>query len=128
MPLLFATFVAIGASLLAPAASAAPVRAVSVRSSFPVRVLNQRRIQLRDAACPRCTAQRQRLLALAASGIGVGFTMQRPGSTMSLTDLVNMVAGPMRSAVDAVEGPNEYDHAGDPNWVANLRAYQQQLY
>ena len=260
MPLLLVTFVAIGASLLAPTASAAPV---SVRSSFPVRVLNQRRIQfldagstllrarlvthgyrriqrfevqapvalvrigrhalrgkdgrwmrahtvrlatqappqqslppamprpaipapaipaprppivsslplmapssassfldsvgvnvhmsyvdtsyndwqqvrdklvelgvhhVRDAACPGCTAQRQRLLALAASGIGVDFTMQRPGSTMSLTDLVNMVAGPMRSAVDAVEGPNEYDHAGDPNWVANLRAYQQQLY
>ena len=260
MPLLLVTFVAIGASLLAPTASAAPV---SVRSSFPVRVLNQRRIQfldagstllrarlvthgyrriqrfevqapvalvrigrhalrgkdgrwmrahtvrlatqappqqslppamprpaipapaipaprppivsslplmapssassfldsvgvnvhmsyvdtsyndwqqvrdklvelgvhhVRDAACPGCTAQRQRLLALAASGIGVDFTMQRPGSTMSLTDLVNMVAGPMRSAVDAVEGPNEYDHSGDPDWVANLRAYQQQLY
>src|SRR2546421_2616315 len=49
MPPLFVPFVAIGASLLAPAASAAPVRAVSVRSSFPVRVLNQRRIQFLDA-------------------------------------------------------------------------------
>jgi hypothetical protein len=34
----------------------------------------------------------------------------------------------MRSAVDAVEGPNEYDTSGDANWAANLRSYQQQLY
>jgi hypothetical protein len=83
---------------------------------------------VRDAACPGCTTQRQRLLALAASGIGTDFTMQQPGNSASLPDLVNMVAGPMRSAVDAVEGPNEYDRSGDANWVNDLRGYQQQLY
>jgi hypothetical protein len=83
---------------------------------------------VRDAACPGCTTQRQRLLALAASGIGVDFMMQQPGSSDSLQDLVNMVAGPMRPAVDAVEGPNEYDRSGDANWVTDLRDYQQELY
>lgn len=83
---------------------------------------------VRDAACPGCTTQRNRLLALAAAGIHVDFTMQQPGNSASLQDLVNMVAGPMRSAVDAVEGPNEYDRSGNPTWVTDLRAYQQQLY
>jgi hypothetical protein len=58
----------------------------------------------------------------------VDFTMRQPGNSASLEDLVNMVAGPMRSAVDAVEGPNEYDRSGDSDWVTNLRAYQEQLY
>ncbi len=84
---------------------------------------------VRDAGCVGCTAQRQRLLSLAASGIGVDFMMGRPGGTTgSLPDLVSMLSGPMRSAVDAVEGPNEYDQSGDPDWATNLRAYQQQLY
>jgi hypothetical protein len=83
---------------------------------------------VRDAACPGCTTQRQRLLALAASGITVDFMMQQPGNSASLQDLVNMVAGPMRSAVDSVEGPNEYDRSGNPTWVTDLRAYQEQLY
>ncbi|HEY1595646.1 MAG TPA: hypothetical protein VGF74_09645 [Thermoleophilaceae bacterium] len=84
---------------------------------------------VRDAACVGCTAQRQRLLALAAGGIGVDFMMGSPGGTTgSLPDLVSMIAGPMRSAVDAVEGPNEFDQSGDASWAADLRSYQQQLY
>jgi hypothetical protein len=84
---------------------------------------------VRDAACVGCTAQRQRLLSLASSGIGVDFMMGKPGGTTgSLPDLVSMLSGPMRSAVDTVEGPNEYDTSGDSNWAANLRDYQQQLY
>jgi hypothetical protein len=84
---------------------------------------------VRDAACVGCTAQRQRLQSLAASGIGVDYMMGAPGGTTgSLPDLVNMLAGPMRSTVDAVEGPNEYDQSGDANWIMNLRSYQQQLY
>ncbi len=31
-------------------------------------------------------------------------------------------------AVDTIEGPNEYDVAGDPNWIATLGAYTQALY
>jgi hypothetical protein len=39
-----------------------------------------------------------------------------------------MVAGPMRSTVDAVEGPNEYDRGGPRSWVKRLRRYQHRLY
>jgi hypothetical protein len=31
-------------------------------------------------------------------------------------------------AIDTIEGPNEYDLSGDPNWVANLSAYAGLLY
>jgi hypothetical protein len=59
----------------------------------------------------------------------VDFMMGAPGGTTgSLPDLVSMLSGPMHSAVDAVEGPNEYDTSGDANWIANLGAYQQQLH
>jgi hypothetical protein len=83
---------------------------------------------VRDGACVGCTPQRQRLLALAAAGIGVDFTMRQPGSPDTLAALVDLLAGPMRPAVDAIEGPNEYDHSGDPTWAASLKTYQQQLY
>ncbi len=41
------------------------------------------------------------------------------------------VAGANRTltqAIEAIEGPNEYDNSPDPNWIANLRAYQLALY
>ena len=83
---------------------------------------------VRDGACVGCTPQRSRLLALASAGIGVDFIMRQPGSPDSAADLVNLLAGPMRPAVDTIEGPNEYDHSGDPSWAPNLLAYQQQIY
>jgi hypothetical protein len=81
---------------------------------------------VRDGACAGCTEQRQRLLALHAAGIGVDYIMGRPGD--SLGPLVNMLAGPMRSTVDAVEGPNEYDQSGAHSWAKRLRRYQRRLY
>jgi hypothetical protein len=128
--------------LVAPASASAFVDSVGVNvhmSYFDTAYNNWQQVRdklvalgvhhVRDAACVGCTAQRQRLLSLAASGIGVDFMMGRPGGTTgSLPDLVSMLSGPMRSAVDAVEGPNEYDQSGDAGWVTNLRAYQQQLY
>lgn len=37
---------------------------------------------------------------------------------------------PVRSILEATEGPNEYDYESqkDPNWANNLRSYQSQLY
>ncbi|HEY9763932.1 MAG TPA: hypothetical protein V6D07_15475 [Trichocoleus sp.] len=37
---------------------------------------------------------------------------------------------PVRSLLEATEGPNEYDYQSqkDPNWASNLRSYQSQLY
>jgi hypothetical protein len=83
---------------------------------------------VRDGACVGCTAQRQRLLALASAGIGVDFIMRQPGSPDSVASLVDMLAGPMRPAVDAIEGPNEYDTSGGSGWAASLRDYQTQIY
>jgi hypothetical protein len=81
---------------------------------------------VRDGACPGCLVQRRRLQALAAAGIRVDYIMGHPGD--SLTQMVRMLAGPMRSTVDAVEGPNEYDASGDRRWRSHLRGYQRRLY
>ncbi len=34
----------------------------------------------------------------------------------------------MPNAVEAVEGPNEYDLTGDSDWIAHLRAFQKTMY
>jgi hypothetical protein len=83
---------------------------------------------VRDGAWVRSTTQRQVLLNLAAAGIKTNFLMAGPGDAESLASKVDLVAGPMRPAVASIEGPNEYDFSGDPNWVADLRSYQQELY
>jgi hypothetical protein len=83
---------------------------------------------VRDSACAGCVDQRQALLNLAAAGIKTDFGVPPPGSQESLTSEIQMLSGAMRTAVDSIEGPNEYDNAGITNWVANLRPYQQELY
>ncbi|HEY1595649.1 MAG TPA: hypothetical protein VGF74_09660 [Thermoleophilaceae bacterium] len=83
---------------------------------------------VRDGACPGCTQQRARLLALAAAGIKTDYIMGQPGGDTSLRRLVSMVSGPMRSTVDALEGPNEFDRTGGYAWARRLRAYQRRLY
>lgn len=82
---------------------------------------------VRDGACVGCKVQRQRLLALGQAGIRVDYTMRQPGSPDSLPSLVELLAGPMRSTVDSIEGPNEYDRSGDPRWAPHLRSYQRRL-
>jgi hypothetical protein len=82
---------------------------------------------VRDGACVGCKEQRERLLALGQAGIGVDYVMRQPGSPDSLPSLVDLLAGPMRSTVDSIEGPNEYDRSGDPHWAPHLRSYQRRL-
>lgn len=82
---------------------------------------------IRDVACVGCFEQQRRLLALGRSGVKVDFVMREPGSVDSLADLVKLVAGPLRTVVGSVEGPNEYDRSG-PGWAVRLRVYQQELY
>jgi hypothetical protein len=83
---------------------------------------------VRDGACVGCREQRKRLLALGAAGIGVDYIMREPGSPDTVASLVDLLAGPMRSTVDSIEGPNEYDHSQDKQWASHLRSYQRQLY
>ena len=42
--------------------------------------------------------------------------------------MISIVKSDLGGAVDAVEGPNEFDMRGRPNWAAELREYQQRLY
>jgi hypothetical protein len=84
---------------------------------------------VRDGACAGCTWLFSRYLALGALGIKATMIIGSPKNiTGSLADNLASIRNSLRPAVDAVEGPNEYDAAGDPDWVANLRAYQQDLY
>ena len=83
---------------------------------------------VRDGACPGCKEQRDRLLALAAAGIRTDYIMGQPGGDTSLKKMVEMVAGPMRSTVDSVEGPNEFDRGSPHAWARRLRSYQHHLY
>jgi hypothetical protein len=66
----------------------------------------------------------QHVLALAANGIHA-----------SLITNLNQTAGQIRSAIatfspaiEAVEGPNEPDIIGDPNWVSDTRTFQSMLW
>jgi hypothetical protein len=133
-----------------PAASAAPQmprRATSFLDSVAVNVhmsyfdtayRHWRRVRakllelgvrhVRDGACPGCVEQRERLQALADAGIYTDYIMGRPGDSPSIGKLVEMLAGPMRSTVDAVEGPNEFDRGSPHAWVRRLRHYQHRLY
>jgi len=77
---------------------------------------------VRDGACPGCKEQRERLLALAAAGIRTDYIMGQPGGDTSLRKMVDMVAGPMRSTVDSVEGPNEYDRSGARSWARDRKS------
>ena len=79
---------------------------------------------VRDSAVPGqdniCQEDRQ----LAASGIHVEVIASL---SQSMSDIASWLAC-VGSAAEAVEGPNEYDLSGDPNWPATLTAYQQTLY
>ncbi len=83
---------------------------------------------LRDDLSLDRADQYARLEALAGAGIGSTLIMGRPGGgTEGLDGLLGVAAG--LDGVEALEGPNEYSTmGGDPDWVANLRAYQQRLY
>jgi hypothetical protein len=65
------------------------------------------------------------------AGIGVKSTLILGDPTKGLSKLEEMVSTVktnLGGAVDAVEGPNEFDTRGGPNWATELREYQQRLY
>src|SRR5256885_16881592 len=41
---------------------------------------------------------------------------------------LDVVRDRLRGSVDMITGPNETDISGDPNWVADTRAHQAELY
>jgi hypothetical protein len=73
--------------------------------------------------------QYRSLNELASAGIRSNLIMGDPGNgEAGLDELVATVREQLPSAVDAVEGPNEYSTRGGPNWRSDLIAYQQRLY
>ncbi|WP_432573418.1 malectin domain-containing carbohydrate-binding protein [Kineococcus sp. SYSU DK005] len=46
----------------------------------------------------------------------------------TLDQLMPVLKTKLAGSVTSIEGPNEYDLSGDPNWANNLRTYQQRLY
>jgi hypothetical protein len=85
--------------------------------------------QVRDGACAACRAEVSRLEALGRSGVHATLIAGNPrNSTGTLGANLALVRTRLRGVVTALEGPNEYDRSGDPNWVAALRAYQGSLY
>lgn len=83
---------------------------------------------VRDGLEPDRPDQREYLLGLARRRIRTTFIMGSPRDEV----LSRLDDGGVRDFVArtsaALEGPNEYDVAGDPDWVGNLRTYQQRLY
>jgi hypothetical protein len=84
---------------------------------------------IRDGACGTCLAHVDHLRALAADGIRSQLILGSPRDGEAWLDTqVRVLRGRLATAAGAVEGPNEYDVAGDPAWVANLRRWQQAIW
>jgi hypothetical protein len=81
-----------------------------------------------DGLCHNCPAHLQRLEALGAAGIKVtlGVGNQTEGALRDAR--LAVVRDRLLGAVEAIAGPNEVDYGGDPDWIANTRAYQAELY
>jgi hypothetical protein len=86
---------------------------------------------IRDGLSPGRHAVYRAWRALASHGIRVdliaGDPLRRFG-TGPLEDQLAIVKRELPGAVASLEGPNEYDIQGDPNWVSTLRDYQRRLY
>lgn len=98
--------------------------------NFP-RVLSSLRTlgvrHIRDGLVPNRPDQYEHLNQLHLAGIRSTLIMGAPNLTR-LPALVDTLKRDLSQAVDAVEGPNEYDVSDDPDWDNALRRYQRQLY
>jgi hypothetical protein len=73
--------------------------------------------------------QYQGLRDLAGIGIRSTLILGDPDEGIAkLEELVSTVKTELGGAVDAVEGPNEFDQRGGSDWLPRLRDYQQRLF
>jgi len=73
--------------------------------------------------------QYRRLRELAATGIKADLILGDPRNGISTLDhMLSVVKTELTGALDAVEGPNEFNAQGVANWAPMLREYQQHLY
>lgn len=74
--------------------------------------------------------QYRALNLLAADGIRAQLILGDPAGRFGTGTLEQQLATlerELRGAASAVEGPNEYDRSGDPDWVRRVRVYQARL-
>jgi hypothetical protein len=84
---------------------------------------------VRDGACAGCRWLFPRYLELGRLGIRFTMIIGSPKNiTGTLAANLASIRDRLRPAVEAVEGANEYDGSGDPQWVPALRAYQAELH
>jgi hypothetical protein len=85
---------------------------------------------VRDVLYTNAPREYAALNTLGANGIKVNVVMGRPDNAGGTPQqLVDLVAGTVRPAVESVEGANEWDLQRDPgNWAVNLRNHQTQIY
>lgn len=84
---------------------------------------------IREGLEPNRPDQYEELNSLASAGIKSTLILGNPeDGTTGLEELVSTLRDNVRGAVDAVEGPNEFDTQGGPDWAAQLSDYQRQLY
>lgn len=80
---------------------------------------------IRDGAVINNNGYYDRLKELGNLGISTSLSADPRGVTVQqAVDIVKRLG----NAVEAIEGPNEYDHSGDGNWVNTVCTYVQQLY
>jgi hypothetical protein len=73
--------------------------------------------------------QYRRLRELAAIGVKADLILGDPRNGISTLDhMLSVVKTELTGALDAVEGPNEFNAQGVADWVPKLREYQQHLY
>jgi hypothetical protein len=83
---------------------------------------------VRDLLGRARTDQYAKVNALAAAGVQTTFTLDKVTDLTAIGPRLDMIAGNMASAVEAVEPPNEYNYSGSPTWAEDLRAYQPELH
>jgi len=83
---------------------------------------------VRDGIEPGNPDQRDFLARLGSKGFRLQLILGRPRPDR-LEEYLGAASEPnLLRAVEALEGPNEYDLSGDPDWAARLRGYQQRLF
>jgi hypothetical protein len=84
---------------------------------------------IRENLVPDRPDQYERLSRLATAGVKSTLILGAPEDGASgLEELTEILGSDLRGSVDAVEGPNEYDLHGGPNWMPELAPYQSRLY
>jgi hypothetical protein len=82
-----------------------------------------------DGLCPTCEEQIRRIRALAADGITHALSVGEPSQGVAHAQQgLDVVRDRLQGAVEMIDGPNEMDISGDPNWVADTRVFQAELY